>query len=146
MSEERYVTFEEEFPDISVPDCLRGHYAGRWRNGRFISCHPQTWFYVKMQREFVRESGSPPHVYFIQSIDGGPVKIGVSRNPHCRLREIQANHPHNLQIVAMCQNGGRTLESAIHRALGDERLNGEWFEMSDELEFYLKKFAHKEQE
>lgn len=68
------------------------------------------------------------HVYFLQGITGGPIKIGVARNPEQRLRSIQGCSPVPLQILHVIENGGSKLESELHERFGYCRLHGEWFE------------------
>lgn len=69
------------------------------------------------------------YCYFIQDIDGGPIKIGVASNPRWRLAELQIGNPNELEIIALASNGHRptTLENDLHKALSDWRLRGEWF-------------------
>jgi hypothetical protein len=60
-------------------------------------------------------------VYFVQGIDGGPIKIGIAVDPDERLRELS----------------GQAKEAEIHARFRHERLWGEWFEP----EFEVVEFA-----
>lgn len=70
------------------------------------------------------------YVYFIG--DGiGPVKIGRSTNPHKRLAHMQTGNPNVLRIEALVQpmhTDSYIYELAMHNALSDRRVRGEWFE------------------
>lgn len=66
-------------------------------------------------------------VYFVQQGDGGPVKIGVAKDPRNRLADLQVGSPYPLRLLCVF----RTIvayESELHRTLRDYRLSGEWFE------------------
>lgn len=57
----------------------------------------------------------------------GPVKIGWSLDPMKRLGILQTGNPYQLELAHVLP-GDRLLESAIHAALRDERMVGEWFQ------------------
>lgn len=52
-------------------------------------------------------------VYFIQAVEGGPIKIGFAQDPQKRLAEIQRMSPVPLQVLKVIP-GDRNLEGAIH--------------------------------
>lgn len=68
-----------------------------------------------------------PDLYFIQAVLGGPVKIGVSKNPVSRLTALQTGVPYQLRILATVYNGGMGGERQLHRMFSEYRLSGEWF-------------------
>jgi hypothetical protein len=72
-------------------------------------------------------------VYFIQSINGGPIKIGTAIDAEHRLAEFQTASCDQLQIIALIPTGGYKLESALHAEFSKFRIRGEWFSPSDEL-------------
>lgn len=73
-------------------------------------------------------------VYFVQPIDGGPVKIGyTTKPPEERLKELQIGSPVTLRVITWLPGQSMELERELHRALGFWRLHGEWFESSREL-------------
>jgi hypothetical protein len=65
-----------------------------------------------------------------------PVKIGISALPQRRLADLQTSHHDRLTILAQTP-GGRDEESALHRLFKRERLNGEWFQRSPEIEKFI---------
>jgi len=75
-------------------------------------------------------------VYFIQSIGGGPIKIGHSDSPIKRLATLQTSHYEKLTILATV-DGGLTTETKLHERFSKDRLHGEWFTPSEELMQYI---------
>lgn len=65
-------------------------------------------------------------VYFIQSVDGGLIKIGRAVNPQQRLKTLQSGSPVQLRIVAV-SGGGHQAETYLHWKFGGLRAHGEWF-------------------
>lgn len=65
-------------------------------------------------------------IYFIQGVDGGPIKIGLSGNPTARLRTLQRTSPVVLEILCAVP-GDRSLEAFFHDQFAIGRLHGEWF-------------------
>ena len=69
------------------------------------------------------------YIYIIGS-DKPPYKIGISKNPELRLKNIQTGHPHRLQILELRETDSKRtklLESVIHKHLDQYRMKGEWF-------------------
>jgi len=73
-------------------------------------------------------------VYFIQqyeqcSGDDLHIKIGVSRSPERRLRELQTASPYGLRMLGYTTeiDNAAELERALHRELARYRGEGEWF-------------------
>jgi len=81
-------------------------------------------------------------LYFIQANEGGPIKIGASRDPHARLEAIQANCPFRLKILTMvfCDTpyGAWHLERKLHETFASGRLHGEWFRPCVRLVRYVE--------
>ena len=81
------------------------------------------------------------HLYFIQSYRTGMIKIGRSKNPKRRLKQLQTGSPDELRIIHVF-NGLGWREKEIHIALADWKIreNGEWFSYkcvgSIPIEFY----------
>lgn len=67
-------------------------------------------------------------VYALGTMDLDRVKIGYSRDPWERLRDLQQGCPDPLRILAVMP-GGYKEEQGLHRLFGAYRLraNGEWF-------------------
>lgn len=65
-------------------------------------------------------------VYFVQGVDGGPIKIGTSRDVGARIADLQCASPVRLRLLGSVP-GDATLERRLHRRLAHHRVHGEWF-------------------
>jgi Meiotically up-regulated gene 113 len=71
------------------------------------------------------------YIYIIGS-DKPPYKVGISKNPQRRLKDLQTGHPYPLTIHSIVETStanNKLLESVIHRNLRHLRTNGEWFDI-----------------
>jgi len=70
-----------------------------------------------------------PHLYIIQSDKTGDIKIGRSKHPQKRLKQLQTGSPQKLKLLVVVENKGN-IEKNIHRRLDRyrSRRNGEWFD------------------
>lgn len=65
--------------------------------------------------------------YFVQAIDGGPIKIGsTGHDPLKRLAVFQVGSPVVLHLLHLFR--GTHHEADWHTTYADARLHGEWFE------------------
>lgn len=71
-------------------------------------------------------------VYFIRMGENGPIKIGVSDQPHLRLKSLSPYSPYDL-IPLGVMDGDEAEERALHRKFRKLRENGEWFEPHQDL-------------
>lgn len=71
-------------------------------------------------------------VYFVQGVDGGPIKIGLAADPDERLKELQVGSPARL-LVRCVLAGGSLVERELHLQFAASRLWGEWFEPTPAL-------------
>lgn len=72
-------------------------------------------------------------VYFAQPVGGGPIKIGKTRkHPEQRLSSLQVGSPVPLELLGWlsCE---WWLEQALHRALEQHLVQGEWFKDAPEV-------------
>lgn len=67
------------------------------------------------------------YLYFIQSNNQGMIKIGRSKDPHKRLKQLQTGNPNNLRLICYFENLGDK-EKYLHEHLKKFRKKGEWFE------------------
>ena len=65
-------------------------------------------------------------LYIIQSDKTGMIKIGRSKDPEKRLKQLQTGNPNKLKLIACFKNEGWR-EKQIHESLRAYRLKGEWF-------------------
>lgn len=75
-------------------------------------------------------------VYYLQRADG-LVKIGFSRQFPTRLASLTREHGPLLLLAA--HTGGRPAERHWHRRFADDRVEGEWFHLSDALADHIKR-------
>lgn len=62
---------------------------------------------------------------------GGPCKLGIAKNPHMRLIDLQVGHPHPLKVFHISERvDGPQEEARIHVYLAHKRLSGEWFQVT----------------
>ena len=76
-------------------------------------------------------------IYFIQGINGGPIKIGYTENGiKNRIMALQVGFPYKLEIVCLI-NGGKAKERRIHNTFISSRLQGEWFSPDNKILYYI---------
>ncbi len=73
-------------------------------------------------------------VYFMWDNDTGQIKIGQSKNPESRLRDIRAERP-NTELLTYLPD--HSLERELHIRFSGLRMDGEWFKPSSELLQYI---------
>ncbi len=81
-------------------------------------------------------------IYFVQPIEGGLIKIGVSRSLSVRKSQLQAKAGCKLSVLGVCR-GGFSDERAIHEKFAGLRRDGEWFEPHQELLEFIAENAVK---
>lgn len=79
-------------------------------------------------------------VYFVQSTQGGLIKIGVATELKKRLKGLQSMCPIPLVCLGIVP-GYAELEQSLHTRFAMYRRHGEWFEPSDELLTYIRENA-----
>lgn len=71
-------------------------------------------------------------VYFIQGVNGGPIKIGHTDNIEKRIKQMQTGNPNQL-ILLHITRGGKNLEDQIHEEFKEDHYRGEWFKPSKRI-------------
>jgi hypothetical protein len=79
--------------------------------------------------------------YFVQRIDGGPIKIGITTDIRHRLSSLQGAVPTTLVCIALVR-GDR--EDELHARFHHLRICGEWFEPGPELLEFIRTEATPE--
>lgn len=78
------------------------------------------------------------YIYLIQSLESSNYKIGISKNPKKRLKQIQTGNGEELRLVGQYESEYYNLiEGFLHRKYEYLKTRGEWFYLSleDELSF-----------
>ena len=71
-------------------------------------------------------------VYFLQSEQGGAIKIGYTTDIRKRIKTLQTAHPFPLKLL-LAINGNIEDESKLHKEFKPFRLCGEWFRPDEYL-------------
>ena len=75
------------------------------------------------------------HVYIVGEPEG-PVKIGYTKDLRSRIGAIKTGYPHPMDFIEHMEmppkEDGLSIERAMHSALKDHRLRGEWFDITGE--------------
>lgn len=87
---------------------------------------------VKQETYRIKE---PCYVYLMKDLANGFHKIGISNHPEYREHTLQSEKP-TIELVTCKEYPTRliaeAIESALHKAYGEKRLRGEWFDLSSE--------------
>lgn len=73
-------------------------------------------------------------VYLMKDESNGFYKIGISNKPEYRERTLQSEKPTIVLLKAKeypTRTIAEAIESALHKAYGEKRLRGEWFELDE---------------
>jgi hypothetical protein len=76
-------------------------------------------------------------VYFITARETGTVKIGCARDPKDRLAKLQTASPAKLVLEATIF-GSHETEIQLHARFAEQRVRGEWFKLTDEIEAVIR--------
>lgn len=75
-------------------------------------------------------------VYFITAREVGRVKVGCAFNPHDRFERLQTASPVELALEAVMR-GAHKEERELHLRFAADRLHGEWFNITPEIELMI---------
>ena len=94
-------------------------------------------FWEPMKEEKYKEEPvkDPGFVYFLQGIDGGPIKIGHSIHPQVRMKQFST--PMKLRLIGQLIGTMRD-ETEIKKRFAHIRLNKEWFTVNKEILDFIK--------
>jgi predicted GIY-YIG superfamily endonuclease len=71
------------------------------------------------------------YVYLIQSLEDGYYKIGVSKHPKKRVKQLQTGNSSELKLIESYQTEyAHKIESALQNRYSYLKKEGEWFDMS----------------
>ena len=78
------------------------------------------------------------YIYLIQSLEDGYYKIGVSKHPKKRVKQLQTGNSSELKLVESYQSEhAHKVERALQRRYSYLKKEGEWFDIaiSEEVRF-----------
>lgn len=82
----------------------------------------------------VPEDVGEMYVYAIKETESGRIKLGISRDPYARLKQMQTGNSQRLQLLAYRKASNRFQdEAAIHAKNAQYHIRGEWFSESATL-------------
>ena len=71
------------------------------------------------------------YIYLIQSQEDGYYKIGVSKHPKKRVKQLQTGNSSELKLIESYQSEhANQIERSLHRRYSYLKKEGEWFDMS----------------
>jgi hypothetical protein len=86
-------------------------------------------------------------VYLIQSLENSYYKIGISKNPNRRIKELQTGNSSLLKLVETYQSEfAEKIERTLQRRYAHLRKEGEWFDMSISNEVSFRSECQKIEE
>lgn len=75
--------------------------------------------------------------YIIHDKKNNAYKIGMSKNPTKRLKQLQTGNSNKLYLLASFKSN-QYLEKFLHKLLSFDNIRGEWFELTvEKLEFLI---------
>jgi hypothetical protein len=92
---------------------------------------------VRYREEYIEPLDREGSVYFVESGDGGPIKIGWTQDVERRIAELQTANAHPLRLIGQVPGTMRD-ETAMHARFGHLRMEAEWFRNSPEIHEFLR--------
>ena len=72
------------------------------------------------------------YTYFMKASGFNYIKIGASKNPDNRKLQLEKEYPFKLNIIKRIKSSNNFgLENKFHDIYSEERMNGEWFNLTD---------------
>ena len=79
------------------------------------------------------------YVYLIRNQESGTYKLGVSKHPEQRVKELQTGNDDDIVLIESFQSKYPTkVETALHNKYAPNRKRGEWFNLYLENELTFK--------
>lgn len=70
-------------------------------------------------------------IYLIQSQEDGYYKIGISKHPQKRIKQLQTGNSSELKLISTYETEyANKIEKTLHRRYSYLKKEGEWFELS----------------
>jgi hypothetical protein len=82
--------------------------------------------------EYLTDLKEPGFVYLIQNEHNHLIKIGVSKNPYRRIRQLQTGNDSILRLLGIIKvEDAFSVERLLHTRYAKDRVSGEWFSVSE---------------
>ena len=117
---------------------LMSIYRGFFNQNPIQDFYNQKESILKSLGQSTKTSLKTGYVYFIGSDDPDfkHIKIGYSKSPQDRLKQLQTSCPVKLRVLSQIE-GNLSIESDIQRKFKGCRLEGEWFRRGASINNYL---------
>lgn len=80
----------------------------------------------------------PTQLYFVETMCAERhIKIGIAANVRARMSKMQMDCPYTLRLIKRVADSAQ-LEAEIHARFAEQRLGGEWFARTAELEEFIE--------
>ena len=87
------------------------------------------------------------YLYLIQSSEEGYYKIGISKHPNKRINELNTGNSSPLKLIETYKSEyAHTIEKILQRKYSYYKKNGEWFDLSINIEVNIKNECKKIEE
>lgn len=100
---------------------------------------------INAQKEKSKQSNENDYVYIIGNKKEGICKIGYSKNPFKRLKELQTGCPYKLEIFVVVR-GNISTESLLQKKYKKYKSNGEWFFYKEDLKKSIESIENTEKD
>ena len=88
----------------------------------------------------------PTYLYAIGEVGGKEVKLGMSKSPGQRLKQLQTGFPNKLVIWGFCKEASPLTEKEVHEQVKASRIEGEWFLLTEEVRHVIEKIKNNRPE
>lgn len=121
-----------EVPEYLLPLSLAGALVSRYDLSTAVKISGMaatTNGILQALREFdIPEEMKDVYVYAMQEVETGNIKLGVSKDPEQRLKQLQVGNSSTLKLVGYrAAPNGRKDEAMQHKLNGVHHVRGEWF-------------------
>ena len=70
-------------------------------------------------------------IYLIQNLETSRYKIGISKHPQKRIKQLQTGSGEELKLIHTYESDNvRKIETALHNRYSAQNTHGEWFDIS----------------
>lgn len=80
-------------------------------------------------------------IYLIRATDSGRVKLGFSRNPKRRFKNLNAASHEDLKLIALLPGCYQWQERGMHAMLAKARVKNEWYASLEAIEAIASAYA-----
>lgn len=85
------------------------------------------------KKKKIKQSNKNRSVYIVGNLEQSVCKVGISSSPSKRFSDIQCGFPWDLYVLRVFQNKDKEFESELHDRLSEKNLQGEWFEIDEDV-------------